>query len=51
MDGAKSQVPEKKEVMLSKSGDGGLNPKDVKNEECSGWVIENKGEIEVLWMD
>jgi hypothetical protein len=28
----------------------GRNKKDVKNEGCSGLVIENKGAKKVLWM-
>jgi hypothetical protein len=28
----------------------GADLKDVKNEEWSGWVIENKGDRKVLWM-
>ena len=31
-------------------GSGPLTPKDVKNEDRSGWLIENKGEIESVWM-
>ena len=28
----------------------GRNKKDVKNEGCSGLVVENKGAKKVLWM-
>ena len=28
----------------------GAEAKDVKNEESSGWITENKGVIKVLWM-
>jgi len=31
-------------------GSGRLTPKDVKNEGRSGWLIENKGEMESVWM-
>ncbi|MGA2988744.1 MAG: hypothetical protein ABSG32_33715 [Terriglobia bacterium] len=36
--------------LLTKIKKGGCTPKDVKNEEWSGWIIENKGAKKVLWM-
>lgn len=36
--------------LLVKIRKGGLTQRDVKNGECSGWLIENKGEKKVLWM-
>jgi len=28
----------------------GQGKKDVKNEDCSGWLIENKGAKKLVWM-
>jgi hypothetical protein len=36
--------------MVMKVAHGALPTKDVKNEEWSGWIIENKGAKKVLWM-
>jgi hypothetical protein len=45
-----NQVAENKEVKQKQVRGGALRPKDVKNEESSGWISENKGVIKVLWM-
>jgi len=46
----KNQVLENIEVMLIEITKGARPQKDVQNEDCSGWFIENKGENKVLWM-
>ena len=46
----KNQVSENREVMLMRFGNEALTQKDVKNEDCSQWFIENKGAKKVLPM-
>ena len=50
MVGRENQVIENRVVILMKFEVGKLTQKDVKNGGCSGWLIENKGTKEVLWM-
>ena len=50
MAGARSQALEKKEATPIKFRNGNPTQKDVKNEDRSGWIIENKGAKKVLWM-
>ncbi len=50
MVGAENQVFENMGVIPIKFRDGMLNLRDVKNEDCSQWFIENKGARKVLPM-
>ncbi len=45
-----SQFTRNKELKLTDFRGGLRNKKDVKNEECSQWFIENKGAKKVLPM-
>ena len=46
----KNQVFENRQVSPMKISIGALTQKDVKNEGCSQWLIENKGQKKVLPM-
>ena len=50
MEAMKNQAYENREVMLKEIGHGDCRQKDVKNEDRSGWLLENKGVKKVLWM-
>jgi len=50
MAAGRNQLFENMEVSLIELGDEALTQKDVKNEECSQWLLENKGARRVLPM-
>jgi hypothetical protein len=47
MGGTRNQVFENREVRLIDFRRGALDQKDVKNEDRSGYVLENNGEMEI----